>query len=271
MQIVTRIAAWWPARARSARNDRRGGVLLPLTSRPSHGRATARQDRRPARTTRENRDDPHPSPRSARCWLAPQPLGLSAQAGQAQQQGKVIYFIPTLLDEFQSGSRDAFQNVLGAMGYEVTSLDAQNRADLQLNQLEDAINTKPDAIIMNAVDFDAIVPGHREGARGRHQGAELRPADPFHAVRPDLGRGHGRDRPSRGRRGDRAADGEVRQPEGQDAADPGRPRRHLHARHPEGLRGGDGQGGAGRRDHQQGRRCCGSPPTPARCSRTRSW
>ena len=45
------------------------------------------------------------------------------------------------------------------MGYEVTSLDAQNRADLQLNQIEDLINTKPDAIIMNAVDFDAIVPG----------------------------------------------------------------------------------------------------------------
>ena len=85
-------------------------------------------------------------------------LGLAAQA-QAQQHGKVVYFIPTLLDEFQSGSRDAFENVLGAMGYEVTSLDAQNRADLQLNQLEDAINTKPDAIIMNAVDFDAIVPG----------------------------------------------------------------------------------------------------------------
>ena len=85
-------------------------------------------------------------------------FGLAAQA-QAQQHGKVVYFIPTLLDEFQSGSRDAFENVLGAMGYEVTSLDAQNRADLQLNQLEDAINTKPDAIIMNAVDFDAIVPG----------------------------------------------------------------------------------------------------------------
>ena len=85
-------------------------------------------------------------------------IGLSAQA-QAQQQGKIVYMIPTLLDEFQTGSRDAFENVLGAMGYEVTSLDAQNRADLQLNQLEDAINTKPDAIIMNAVDFDAIVPG----------------------------------------------------------------------------------------------------------------
>ena len=85
-------------------------------------------------------------------------LGLAGSA-RAQQHGKVVYFIPTLIDEFQSGSRDAFENVLGAMGYEVTSLDAQNRADLQLNQLEDAINTKPDAIIMNAVDFDAIVPG----------------------------------------------------------------------------------------------------------------
>jgi ribose transport system substrate-binding protein len=86
-------------------------------------------------------------------------LGLAAVPALAQQQGKIVYMIPTLLDEFQTGSRDAFENVLGAMGYEVTSLDAQNRADLQLNQIEDLINTKPDAIIMNAVDFDAIVPG----------------------------------------------------------------------------------------------------------------
>ena len=132
-----------------------------------------------------------------------------------------IYFIPTLLDEFQSGSRDAFENVLGAMGYEVTSLDAQNRADLQLNQLEDAINTKPDAIIMNAVDFDAIVPGIE---KARAAGIKVLNFDRqirSHAVRPDLGRGHDRDRPSRGRQGDRAADGKVRQPQGQDAADPG--------------------------------------------------
>ena len=85
-------------------------------------------------------------------------LGLAGPAA-AQQKGKIVYFIPTLLDEFQTESQKAFESVLGAMGYEVTSLDAQNRADLQLNQLEDAINTKPDAIIMNAVDFDAIVPG----------------------------------------------------------------------------------------------------------------
>ena len=86
-------------------------------------------------------------------------LTLAASPVMAQQQGKIVYMIPTLLDEFQTGSRSAFENVLGAMGYEVTSLDAQNRADLQLNQIEDLINTKPDAIIMNAVDFDAIVPG----------------------------------------------------------------------------------------------------------------
>ena len=85
-------------------------------------------------------------------------LSLAGNA-QAQQQGKIVYMIPTLLDEFQTESQKAFEAVLGGMGYEVTSLDAQNRADLQLNQIEDAINTKPDAIIMNAVDFDAIVPG----------------------------------------------------------------------------------------------------------------
>jgi ribose transport system substrate-binding protein len=67
--------------------------------------------------------------------------------------------IPTLLDEFQTESQKAIEKVFGEMGYEVVSLDAQNRADLQLNQLEDVINLKPDAIIMNAVDFDAIVPG----------------------------------------------------------------------------------------------------------------
>ena len=70
--------------------------------------------------------------------------------------------IPTLLDEFQTESQKAIEAVFGEMGYEVISLDAQNRADLQLNQLEDVIELAPDAIIMNAVDFDAIVPGVEE-------------------------------------------------------------------------------------------------------------
>jgi ribose transport system substrate-binding protein len=81
------------------------------------------------------------------------------QPAQAQDKGTIYYMIPTLLDEFQTESQKAIEGVFGEMGYKVVSLDAQNRADLQLNQLEDVIQLKPDAIIMNAVDFDAIVPG----------------------------------------------------------------------------------------------------------------
>ena len=87
-------------------------------------------------------------------------LGAALRGGPAAaEQGRVYYMIPTLLDEFQTESQKAIEQVFGGMGYQVTSLDAQNRADLQLNQLEDVINLKPDAIIVAAVDFDAIVPG----------------------------------------------------------------------------------------------------------------
>jgi ribose transport system substrate-binding protein len=85
--------------------------------------------------------------------------GVLAGPAAAQEEGTIYYMIPTLLDEFQTESQKAIENVFGGMGYEVVSLDAQNRADLQLNQLEDVIALAPDAIIMNAVDFDAIVPG----------------------------------------------------------------------------------------------------------------
>lgn len=86
-------------------------------------------------------------------------LGLLAGPAASEEEGTIYYMIPTLLDEFQTESQAAIENVFGGMGYEVISLDAQNRADLQLNQLEDVIALQPDAIIMNAVDFDAIVPG----------------------------------------------------------------------------------------------------------------
>jgi ribose transport system substrate-binding protein len=86
-------------------------------------------------------------------------LAVTGALPAAQQQGTIYYMIPTLLDEFQTESQAAIEKVFGDMGYEVVSLDAQNRADLQLNQLEDVIELQPDAIIMNAVDFDAIVPG----------------------------------------------------------------------------------------------------------------
>ena len=87
---------------------------------------------------------------------------IAASAGLAAAQemkGKIVYLVPTLLDEFQTGSIDAITKFMKDVGYEVTSLDGQNRADLQINQLNDVINTKPAALIIAAVDFDAIKPG----------------------------------------------------------------------------------------------------------------
>ena len=87
-------------------------------------------------------------------------LALAAwQPAAAQDKGTIYYMIPTLLDEFQTETQKTIEGVFREMGYEVVSLDGQNRPDLQLNQLEDVIQLQPDAIIMNAVDFDAIVPG----------------------------------------------------------------------------------------------------------------
>ncbi len=83
----------------------------------------------------------------------------AARPALAQSKGKIVYMIPTLLDEFQTESQKAVESVFRSLGYEVTSLDAQNDASRQLSQLEDMINTKPDAVIVNAVAFDTIVPG----------------------------------------------------------------------------------------------------------------
>ena len=87
-------------------------------------------------------------------------LALSAAVASAQEsKGKIYYLVPTLLDEFQTGSIDAITKFMKDVGYEVVSLDAQNRSDLQLNQIDDVINLKPKAVILAAVDFDAAKSG----------------------------------------------------------------------------------------------------------------
>ncbi|GAB5376988.1 MAG: sugar ABC transporter substrate-binding protein [Acuticoccus sp.] len=83
----------------------------------------------------------------------------AAGAAMAQDKGTVYYLVPTLLDEFQTGSIDAIKKFMGDVGYEVVALDAQNRSDLQLNQVDDVLNLDADAVILAAVDFDAITPG----------------------------------------------------------------------------------------------------------------
>ena len=80
------------------------------------------------------------------------------QPAAAQDKGTVYYMIPTLIDEFQTETQKTIEGAFGSMGYKVVSVDAQNRADLQFNQMEDVIALKPDAIIIAAVDFDSIIP-----------------------------------------------------------------------------------------------------------------
>ena len=67
--------------------------------------------------------------------------------------------MPTLLDEFQTGSIDAITKFMKDVGYEVVSLDGQNQSTTQLNQIDDVINLKPAAVILAAVDFDAAKAG----------------------------------------------------------------------------------------------------------------
>jgi ribose transport system substrate-binding protein len=88
-------------------------------------------------------------------------IGLAASAGiaAAQDKGKVYYLVPTLIDEFQTGSIDAITKFMGDVGYEVVSLDGQNQSTTQLNQIDDVIALKPAAVILAAVDFDAAKGG----------------------------------------------------------------------------------------------------------------
>lgn len=85
--------------------------------------------------------------------------GTLTETSADETKGTVIYLAPTLFDEFQTESMLAMQSMLDSVGYGVRTLDAQNRADMQLNQLETAILLGPEAIILAAVDFNSVIPG----------------------------------------------------------------------------------------------------------------
>ena len=89
--------------------------------------------------------------------LALAAVGLASPAF-AQSKGKIYYMVPTLLDEFQTESVSALEKFLGDVGYEVTTLNADNKTDLQQSQMNDVILLKPKAIILAAVDFNALQP-----------------------------------------------------------------------------------------------------------------
>ncbi|CDP52278.1 sugar ABC transporter substrate-binding protein [Devosia sp. 17-2-E-8] len=76
----------------------------------------------------------------------------------AQDKGKIYYLVPTLLDEFQTASVDAITNFLKQVGYETVTLNADNKTDVQQGQMNDVIALKPAAIVLAAVDFNALKP-----------------------------------------------------------------------------------------------------------------
>jgi ribose transport system substrate-binding protein len=76
----------------------------------------------------------------------------------AQDKGVVYYMVPTLLDEFQTGSVSALEMFLKQVGYKMTTLNADNKTDLQQSQMNDVIALAPKAIILAAVDFNALAP-----------------------------------------------------------------------------------------------------------------
>jgi len=77
----------------------------------------------------------------------------------AQDKGTIYYLAPTLFDEFQVETKDMVELLFSQLGYKVVTLDAQQRADLQNSQMDDTILQKPKAIILAAVDYEAISPG----------------------------------------------------------------------------------------------------------------
>ncbi len=76
----------------------------------------------------------------------------------AESKGKVFYMVPTLLDEFQTESVSSLTKFMADVGYEVVTLNADNKTDLQQSQMNDTILQNPKAIILAAVDFNALVP-----------------------------------------------------------------------------------------------------------------
>lgn len=76
----------------------------------------------------------------------------------AQSKGTVYYLVPTLLDEFQTGSVSALELFIKQAGYDVKTLNADNKTETQQSQMNDVIALKPAAIVLAAVDFNALKP-----------------------------------------------------------------------------------------------------------------
>lgn len=89
--------------------------------------------------------------------IAAAAIGLASPA-LAASKGTIYYMVPTLLDEFQTESVSAIEKFVKGVGYDVVTLNADNKTDLQQSQMNDTILQKPAAIVLAAVDFNALQP-----------------------------------------------------------------------------------------------------------------
>ena len=62
---------------------------------------------------------------------------LAVSPAMADTKGTVYYMVPTLLDEFQTGSVSALEMFLKQVGYEMKTLNADNKTDTQQSQMND--------------------------------------------------------------------------------------------------------------------------------------
>ena len=82
--------------------------------------------------------------------------GPSASSPANTSKGVVYYLAPELSDEFQVGVNKMMLADGTQMGYTVRELNGGNVASTQVNQMDDAINQKPAAIVLAAVDASSI-------------------------------------------------------------------------------------------------------------------
>jgi ribose transport system substrate-binding protein len=83
---------------------------------------------------------------------------MSSSVLAQDSKGTIYYLVPTLIDEFQTGSVDAIEKFLGEVGYETVTLNADNKTDVQQGQMNDTVLTDPAAIVIAPVDFNALAP-----------------------------------------------------------------------------------------------------------------
>jgi ribose transport system substrate-binding protein len=86
-------------------------------------------------------------------------ISFSTVPAFAESKGTIAYLLPDSGGPFYPDAGKILKEFLQQEGYDLTILDSNNKSDVQLNQIDNVINLKPKAIIVAAVDFDAVVPG----------------------------------------------------------------------------------------------------------------